>query len=146
MEDDDESNDAALTRAWTLTGERIRALRDLAGGADNGYSQKELSELIGISQSHISKIESGKKDLQIESARSVRALFKVTLGFLYEGTPVKIQPKILILLRQRYPHLIDDSTSSSGLDTDSALAWYRQSMAREIPRPPAAEGRRRKKT
>lgn len=49
--------------------ERLRKL--------NFFSQKEVADLLGVSQQVYSKIENGKARLSIETAKSLKEIFKL---------------------------------------------------------------------
>jgi ribosome-binding protein aMBF1 (putative translation factor) len=61
-------------------GERLAQARK-----DCGLSQEELEKKSGLSQSKISRIESGSKILSTEDARVLAPALKVTMKFLISG-------------------------------------------------------------
>jgi len=61
-------------------GGRLSALRDAAG-----LSLKDLAKRSGITQSHISQIERGKRDPQLTTLRALAAALKVRVGDIVDG-------------------------------------------------------------
>ena len=61
-------------------GERTATLR-----AENGWTQRELSDKIGIDQPFMSKIEAGKHDPGLKLLASIAKAFGLTLSELLEG-------------------------------------------------------------
>lgn len=71
-------------------GGRIRQLR-----FDRGWSQKQLADLAGVSQSALSRVESGDRGLSRDNARAVATAFGITPAEL-TGQPIEwIDPDLL---------------------------------------------------
>jgi transcriptional regulator with XRE-family HTH domain len=71
-------------------GGRIRQLR-----YDRGWSQKQLGDLAGVSESAISRVESGDRGLSKDAARAVATAFGITPSEL-TGQPIEwIDPDLL---------------------------------------------------
>ena len=62
-------------------GGRLSALRDAAG-----LSQKALAKRSGLTQSHISQIERGKREPQLWTLRALATALKVRVGDIVDGT------------------------------------------------------------
>lgn len=48
-------------------------------------TQSELAELIGVTQETISKLENGKRNLDINTAQKIAIAFEVSLDELFHG-------------------------------------------------------------
>jgi DNA-binding XRE family transcriptional regulator len=72
---------------------RMVAARLIAYRSENGLSQRELAERLGVSQPRVVELESGEKNPQIET------LFKITaatsLEFAIDIAPVGQEPKLV---------------------------------------------------
>lgn len=64
----------------TEIGRRVRAWRTV-----KGLKQNELASVVGIDPSSLSKIEQGKKPLNMAMALALRQRFGLCLNFLYAG-------------------------------------------------------------
>ncbi len=61
-------------------GNRVRALRK-----ENGWTQVELAETLGIDRSYLSEIETGKKDPGLRILKAIADGFEITLSQLLNG-------------------------------------------------------------
>ena len=61
-------------------GNRVRALRK-----ENGWTQVELAETLGIDRSYLSEIETGKKDPGLRILKAIADGFEMTLSQLLNG-------------------------------------------------------------
>ena len=69
---------------WNIKGEdmgnSISKLRK-----EKEMTQSELAELIGVTQETISKLENGKRNLDINTAQKIAIAFEVSLDELFHG-------------------------------------------------------------
>ncbi len=68
-----------LRREWTLLQKLLRDIRREAG-----QSQQQLAERLGVSQSFVSKYESGERRLDVLELRHICAAMQVSLPALLE--------------------------------------------------------------
>jgi DNA-binding XRE family transcriptional regulator len=61
-------------------GSRIRALR-----LKHGWTQVELSEMLGVDRSYLSEIETGKKDPSLRVLKTIADGFNLSLSQLLRG-------------------------------------------------------------
>ena len=61
-------------------GERIRNLR-----RNKGWSQKAVSELCGVSRSHLSQLERGELDAGLAMLAAIAGALKITVSRLFHG-------------------------------------------------------------
>lgn len=66
-------------------GDRVRLLRE-----ENGTSQAQLGEALGLDQTAVSKIESGKRAMTARELMLVAQFFGVTTSRLIEPEPVAV--------------------------------------------------------
>lgn len=97
-------------------GERIRALR-----RERRWTQKELSELLGISQNYLSELERGQGSFTAEHLLTILQTFNVPIDYFF---PVKTKSQDRIqsaLARYGATHLFESSeTPPSALIKDAA--------------------------
>ena len=61
-------------------GNRVRALRQ-----EQGWTQVEMAEMLGIDRSYLSEIETGKKDPSLRVLKTIADGFKLSLSQLLKG-------------------------------------------------------------
>lgn len=67
------------TDVRVLLGNRVRSLR-----REQGWTQIETAEMLGIDRSYLSEIETGKKDPSLTILKAIADGYKVTLSRLLE--------------------------------------------------------------
>lgn len=72
---------------------RIVAARLIAYRSENGLSQRELAKQLGVSQPRVVELESGEKNLQIETLAKISA--KTGLEFAIDIAPAGQEPKLV---------------------------------------------------
>lgn len=102
-------------------GDRLRKLRKI-----NKYSQKELGEIFGLSESAISMYERNERSPSYEIVKKMAIYFNVHPEYLYEGKvsvlnnessnndPVKLSPDDIKILEEikKHPVLFHDLASA----------------------------------
>ena len=73
----------------TTIGSRLKKLR-----IENGYSQRQVAEYLGIDQSNLSKIENNKRKLNWLLSDKLLSLYNCTPEYLIGETDFYIKPKI----------------------------------------------------
>lgn len=68
-------------------GKRIKELRTIR----NDYSQEQLSNLVGCNHAYLSRIESGKQNITIESLNQICNALDVSLNEFFEPFNDKIK-------------------------------------------------------
>lgn len=72
---------------------RMVAARLIAYRSENGQSQRELAERLGVSQPRVVELESGEKNPQIETLVKIAA--KTGLEFAIDIAPIGQEPKLV---------------------------------------------------
>ena len=67
-----------MSERATIVGKRVKAMR-----IKKGISQSELAQSIGISQAHLSNIESGRSNITLENLFALRDVFDVTMASFF---------------------------------------------------------------
>ena len=67
-----------MSERATIVGKRVKAMR-----IQKGISQSELAQSIGISQAHMSNIESGRSNITLENLFALRDIFDVTMASFF---------------------------------------------------------------
>jgi DNA-binding XRE family transcriptional regulator len=72
---------------------RMVAVQLIGYRSDHGLSQRELAELLGVSQPRVVELESGEKNPQIETLVKIAA--KTGLEFAIDIAPIGQEPKLV---------------------------------------------------
>lgn len=67
-----------MSERATVVGKRVKAMR-----IKKGISQSELAQSIGISQAHLSNIESGRSNITLENLFALRDVFDITMASFF---------------------------------------------------------------
>lgn len=73
-----------------LLGGRIKELRKI-----RGFSQEQLSEIVGIDSKHLSRIEVGRSSPPLDTLEKIAKALKVELKDFFEFSPASANPKEL---------------------------------------------------
>ena len=65
---------------YTLIGERLKKAR-----LKKGYTQEKLAELLNVSIAYLSRIETGKAQINLKRLSEVCGLLEVTEGYILNG-------------------------------------------------------------
>jgi transcriptional regulator with XRE-family HTH domain len=92
------SAEMAADPEFAVEWERLALARTVAAGligfrSDNDLSQRELAELLGVSQPRVVELESGEKNPQIETLVKIAAA--TSLEFAIDIVPVGREPKLV---------------------------------------------------
>lgn len=82
----------------TVIAARLRALRKELGvreGIQNGYSQTEFADKLGLTKSTYNPFETGSRTLTFETACLIRRRFGVPVDWLFFGDMPKIENEVL---------------------------------------------------
>lgn len=112
--------DPDKVRKHAAIGERVKALRDLCD-----VTQEVMADRLQCDQSAYSKYETGERRIPVEIALRLCARTGSSLGFIYAGTMVGVEPELASLLRVLRPGLARETPAGMDRDTDTALASYR---------------------
>lgn len=72
---------------------RMVAVQLIGYRSDNGLSQRQLAERLGVSQPRVVELESGEKNPQIETLMKIAA--KTGLEFAIDVAPIGQEPKLV---------------------------------------------------
>jgi DNA-binding XRE family transcriptional regulator len=72
---------------------RMVAVQLIGYRSDNGFSQRQLAERLGVSQPRVVELESGEKNPQIETLVKIAA--KTGLEFAIDIAPIGQEPKLV---------------------------------------------------
>ena len=70
----------------TTINEKLKLMREKAG-----LKQEQIAEFIGVSQTYISKVENGERNLTVDQLESIASLYGYSLDFLVNADQ-DIQP------------------------------------------------------
>ena len=112
-------------------GSRIRELRIC-----NGYTLAKFAELIGVSDRHISYIETGERKLSIKDAIKIGSLFNLSLDYIYLGitdTSENDIAPICRLIMQTLNQISDKNTRELYENTIIQLSRLMIAQSHDIP-------------
>lgn len=69
-------------------GEKIKKIRE-----ESGFTQKNISNFLGIDQSMISKIESGERNLSSDTLSRLASLFGVNISDILSENDIQVRTK-----------------------------------------------------
>lgn len=80
------------------TGERIRTLREEAG-----FSQNRLAEMVGISQTHLRRVELGQAGISVDHLEMICDALKITLKEFFDVDGTEAQEEIAVAAAKLTP-------------------------------------------
>lgn len=81
-------------------GERLRWVREAAD-----HSQDEVAKLIGVDQAQWSRWEMGKRMPDPYKMAVFAARYRVSMGYIFQGSLLEVHPTLAEILRQAHPEL-----------------------------------------
>lgn len=101
-------------------GEKIKKLR-----LDNGLKQKDLSEILGISISNISKYESNDVAPSLETIKTLSKIFGVSVEYLIGSNQDALSKYFNILIYDKYAYILGSKSAEDIIEIiDNSLYMY----------------------
>ncbi len=105
-----------------MVGLRLRWVRAVAG-----HSQGKVAGLLGMDQSTWSKWEKGERMPDPYKLLVFCARYRVSMGYIFQGSLVELHPGLRDLLQEAHPEL-RQATKDTGPDMDTLRDMYRAAI------------------